>query len=197
MRNTRKYAGALTASALVLSMSMPLVGCGGNSAQPAAEEAKQEEVAEEAKVEETGEATAELAGGSVFDAAAMQEIANMTQNIYLGVGDNTDMVIYYAETDDTSRAALIGLNLNTNEYFSYIGTCESPEKDFVVITDDATGKVVNYRVLKDNDHYSTVDLGGDIGEIWNISCDIMEVVNAANTINEKGVAANVTVGLEA
>lgn len=136
--------------------------------------------------------SSELVGGDVFDVAAMKEVASM-KYAFLDRG-KSDYTIYFAVTEDATKAAIIGLDLNTNEYFSYIGKCVAV-KDLVTVTDAASGKSVSYKVLEDNNNYARVDFSGDIGEVSCTACDIKELTNAMDTINKKGTPASVKIGM--
>ena len=106
----------------------------------------------------------------------------------------TDYTIYFAVTEDTTKAALIGLNLNTNEYFSYIGKCVD-NNGLVTVTEAVSGKSLSYKVLEDNNNYARVDFSGDIGEVSCTACDIKELTNAMDAINKNGKPVDVKIGV--
>ena len=192
---------ATAAAALALAALLGLSACSGQSASSSAASsstassatsAAASSTASSATSSQTSSASTELAGGNVFDAATMQEVASM-KHAFLDRG-KTDYTIYFAVTEDTTKAALIGLNLNTNEYFSYIGKCVD-NNGLVTVTDAVSGKSLSYKVLEDNNNYARVDFSGDIGEVSCTACDIKELTNAMDTINKNGKPVDVKIGV--
>lgn len=180
---------ATAAAALVLAALLGLSACSGQSTSNSSAASN---TASSATSSQATSASDELVGGDVFDAATMKEVASM-KHAFLDRG-KSDYTIYFAVTEDTTKAAIIGLDLNTNEYFSCIGKCVD-DKGLVTVTDAVSGKSISYKVLEDNNNYARVDFSGDIGEVSCTACDIKELTNAMDTINKKGTPANVKIGV--
>lgn len=151
----------LLAVLMALVLAFALTACGG-TAEPA------------------NDGTDESESTKITDLESVCDVA------YMGVTEAGEGM-YYAGASDGSFAVVLFANPETLETASFVGPCTIGDEGYLTVSDETNGLSLTFGVyqLEDGSYY--LDLGEELGGAVVAACEVSEVLDAMQTIDDGGI----------